>query len=88
MSFYVRREQIIPCANGVRVSTCYHVPRCSQIGGVFGRLRTGWTGPIRNERQAQRERGAWDSAGWTARVVPSSATVRAEVRAWEAGRQS
>jgi hypothetical protein len=28
--------------------------------------RDGWTGPIRSERQANREASAWRDAGWTA----------------------
>jgi hypothetical protein len=43
----------------------------------------GWTGPIRSERQAERERDAWRDCGREAEVVPSTPEVRAEVRAWE-----
>lgn len=45
--------------------------------------RQSWTGPIRSEKQADREATAWREAGWVAEVVPSSAAVRAEVRSWE-----
>lgn len=58
----------------------YYVKRSRP--GVVGTKR-GWTGPIRSERQAHRERAAWTEAGWEAEVVPSSPAVRAEVRKWE-----
>jgi hypothetical protein len=45
--------------------------------------RVGWTGPIRSTRQAQREQAAWQQAGWTAEVLPSTPEIRAQVRAWE-----
>lgn len=45
--------------------------------------RVGWTGPIRSDRQAQREADAWLDAGWEAEVHPSTPAVKAEVRAWE-----
>ena len=45
--------------------------------------RPGWTGPIRSERQAGREAEAWQSVGWFAEVVPSTAEVRAQARAWQ-----
>lgn len=44
--------------------------------------REGWTGPIRSEKQAQKEAAAWTDAGWTAEVVPSTPEVRSAVRAW------
>jgi hypothetical protein len=49
--------------------------------------RQGWTGPIRSDRQAQREAQAWTDAGWTATVEPSTPEIRAEVRKWETQRQ-
>ncbi|HEY3947364.1 MAG TPA: hypothetical protein VGL78_19215 [Solirubrobacteraceae bacterium] len=45
--------------------------------------RLGWTGPIRSERQAEREVAAWESCGWTAEKLPSTPEVRADVRAWD-----
>lgn len=45
--------------------------------------RKGWTGPIRSERQADREVAAWQSIGWDARREVSTPEVRAEVRTWE-----
>jgi hypothetical protein len=48
--------------------------------------RDGWTGPIRSERQADREAAAWVAAGWSAEVVPSSPEVKREVRAWQKAR--
>jgi hypothetical protein len=51
--------------------------------------RMGWTGPIRSERQAYRERDAWLSVeGWDAVVVESTPRVRAEVRDWTRHRRS
>lgn len=44
---------------------------------------TGWTGPIRSERQAGREADAWRAAGRVAEVLPTSPEVRAEVGAWD-----
>jgi hypothetical protein len=54
----------------------YYVKRS---GGRFGQ---GYVGPIRSEKQAQRECEAWRGAGHTAELLPSSPLVRAEVRAW------
>jgi hypothetical protein len=45
--------------------------------------RTGWTGPIRSARQADKEAAAWQSAGWVAQVMESTPEVKAAVRAWE-----
>jgi hypothetical protein len=45
--------------------------------------RIGFTGSIRSEAQAHREAQAWRDCGWTAEVVPNTAELRAEVRAWE-----
>lgn len=45
--------------------------------------RVGWTGPIRNDKQAEREATAWRDAGWAAEVHPSTPEIRAQVRAWE-----
>lgn len=45
-----------------------------------------FTGPIRTERQAQREAAAWNDSTegeWVATVEPSTPTLRAEIRAWE-----
>ncbi len=45
--------------------------------GVVGR-KDGWTGPIRSERQAHRERDAWIDAGWTSRSRPVDAGSEAQ----------
>jgi hypothetical protein len=45
--------------------------------------RQGWTGPIRSERQADREVAAWQSAGWTAERVNSTPEIRREVSTWQ-----
>jgi protein gp37 len=52
--------------------------------------RTAWVGPIRSERQAEREAQAWrdardsfDRADWTAEVHESTPEIRREVRAWQ-----
>ena len=90
-SFYVKRRLWEPCRFGDRVSQCYHNPRCGQVkpgDGTFGRWREGWTGPIRGAAQAVREVSAWRTAGWEAEYVLSSATVRAQVRAWEKASKS
>lgn len=50
-------------------------------GSVRGE-RVGWTGPIRSERQADREVAAWREAGWTAEKLESCPRVRALVRTW------
>ena len=50
---------------------------------VQQRNNVGWTGPIRSERQAKKEQQAWENAGWTATVVPSTPQVRKQIRAWE-----
>lgn len=42
-----------------------------------------WTGPIRSQRQAHKEARAWQEAGWTAHVHPTSPVIRSLVRAWE-----
>jgi hypothetical protein len=47
-----------------------------------GRLGYAFVGPIRSEKQAQKEVKAWQSAGHTAEILPSSPLTRAEVRAW------
>lgn len=47
-----------------------------------GRLGYAFVGPIRSEKQAQKEVDAWISVGHTAELLPSSPLVRAEVRAW------
>lgn len=68
MSFYVKRTRPArPDDNPRRVAD-----------GV----KVGWTGPIRSERQANREVNAWRDSDWTAEKVESSPSVRAEVRAW------
>jgi hypothetical protein len=48
-----------------------------------GRLGYAFVGPIRSERQAQREADAWQSCRHSAQLLPSSPLVRAEVRAWQ-----
>ncbi len=53
----------------------------SYVTGPF--WYTGWTGPIRSERQAHREAAAWRDAGWIADIVQSTPEIRAEVRVWE-----
>jgi len=45
--------------------------------------REGWTGPIRSQRQADREAAAWREAGWAATVHPSTPETKRRVRAWE-----
>lgn len=45
-------------------------------------VRRGWTGPIRSERQAEREAEAWRDAGWSAIVETSSSEIKREVRRW------
>ena len=45
--------------------------------------RESWTGPLRSERQADREAQAWRDAGWYATVEPATPEIKAEVRAWE-----
>lgn len=45
--------------------------------------RTSWTGPIRSERQAGREADAWQSEGFTTEIIPSSESVRRDVRNWD-----
>ena len=47
--------------------------------------RTGWT-RVRGSRQAERERYAWEAAGWTASIHPATPEVLAAVREWEGGR--
>jgi hypothetical protein len=47
-----------------------------------GRLGFAYVGPIRSERQAEKEAAAWISCGHTAEVQPSNPAVRADVRAW------
>jgi hypothetical protein len=42
-----------------------------------------WTGPIRTEKQAHKEATAWQQAGWSAEVVPSTPAVRTAVRDWQ-----
>jgi hypothetical protein len=48
-----------------------------------GQLGYAFVGPIRSERQAQREVAAWQSCGHSAQLLPSTPLVRAEVRAWQ-----
>lgn len=43
----------------------------------------GWTGPIRSEKQANREADAWRSVGWSATVEPSTPEIRKQIREWE-----
>jgi hypothetical protein len=47
-----------------------------------------YVGPIRSERQAHRERDAWESAGRPAVVLVSTPAVRAAVRAWEKSKRT
>ncbi len=44
--------------------------------------REGWIGPIRCERQAHKEKDAWEDAGWTAEVHKSSPEIKAKVATW------
>jgi hypothetical protein len=94
VSFYVRRTKFVPCPERPRLpgqfapARCPHQPRCQAVeGGVLGRAREGWTGPIRSEHQADREVAAWQSVGWTAERVPSTRDVQAQVRAGERSRR-
>lgn len=50
--------------------------------------RVGWTGPIRSQRQAEREAEAWRDAFWTATVIQSTPEVRQQIRQWEKDRIS
>jgi len=45
--------------------------------------RGGWVGPIRLERQANKEKAARESRGWVAWVEESTSAIRREVRAWQ-----
>jgi len=49
----------------------------------FEPTRLEWVGPIRSDKQAQKERDAWRECGWDATVFESSPDVRATVRAWQ-----
>lgn len=55
----------------------YYVHRINENG------RQGWTGPIRSEKQANKEAEAWKDAGQEATVYESSPEVKARVRAWD-----
>jgi hypothetical protein len=44
---------------------------------------TSWTGPIRSERQANREAAAWASEGYIAEVLDYTPEVKKLVRAWQ-----
>lgn len=88
MSFYVARKRWVVCHFGTKVSQCYHNPRCGYLeagnwSSSFGSWQEGWTGPIRSERQADREAQAWVTAGWHAERVASTPEIRAQVRAWQ-----
>jgi len=50
--------------------------------------RGGWVGPIRSERQAEKEKAAWESCGWVAWVEPSTPEIKATARAWQRERRS
>lgn len=68
----------------------FYVRRIRLESGTSGRPvgEVGWVGPIRSERQAGREKAAWEADGnFSAEVVPSSQEVRAEVREWTKGRE-
>jgi len=56
----------------------FYVRRTNRESG-----RVGWTGPIRSERQVAKEAAAWEDAGWTAEVLPTSREVVGLVRAWQ-----
>lgn len=45
-------------------------------------FKRGYTGPL-SERQARREVQAWNDAGWSAAMLPSTPTVRKMVRDWQ-----
>lgn len=84
MTFYVHRERIeqdncMVTRFGQR--EVHDLRQCSHYV-----LQDGWTGPIRSQRQAERERAAWmnlDTGEWTAEVLPSSPEVRAKVQEWQ-----
>ena len=86
-TYYVRRETWQPCAQGVSPAACAHRPRCQfeSNGGDFGRWRLGWT-RVRGSRQAERERYAWEAAGWSASIHRATGEILAEVREWEGAR--
>lgn len=71
MSFYVYRT---------REARADDVP--ALVDPVVGR-KVGWTGPIRSERQAEREAQAWREAGHSATVEPSTPDVRKRARTWQ-----
>jgi hypothetical protein len=74
-SYYVRR-----------VRTVDPRPALLRRGTPVGALA--WTGPIRGRRHAERERDAWRQTGeWAAEVVAATPEIRAQVRAWQRGRQ-
>ena len=87
VSFYVRRTRFEPCRFGDRVATCYHVPRCRLVRGVFGHWREGWTGPVRSASRILREADAWRSAShdmpWQVDIRPAYPETRLTVRAWQ-----
>jgi hypothetical protein len=86
--WYVRRERFEECAAAhthgrYQPQRCPHRPRCTMTEAGFGQARTGWTGPLRSPRQADRETAAWTEAGWQAGPVRSTPEVREQVRAWQ-----
>ncbi len=48
-----------------------------------GRLGYAFVGPIRSEKQAEKEVAAWVSCGHSAEILVSSPQVRSDVRSWE-----
>lgn len=48
----------------------------------------GWTGPMRTEAHAERERDAWRDAGFEAEAIEYSDEVKREVRAWEKAKRA
>jgi hypothetical protein len=74
MSYYVKRTRPAQPSD----------PRASVIGG----RKIGWTGPIRSEKQANREAAAWSDGGWSGEVIESTPDTRREVREWQKARNA
>jgi len=86
--YYVKRWRWVLCEvsdtpRARRPQQCPHEPRCQPDAGGFGRLVTGWVGPVRSLAQARREVAAWLAAGWQSDHWPATAERKAEVDAWQ-----